>query len=120
MSLVNVAQTVEGLLYGIIKAELPAGALDQCLGEAVDFQSHLEAAVQLLSTMTFSGVKQGLNEAGTAIGMVPEIVAKCDAAAHEDYSLLIKMVLAFQHPWSLVWNAGKNLIVNGADIFGKI
>ena len=30
------------------------------------------------------------------------------------------MAEIFAHPFSLIWQVGKSLIVNGADIFGKI
>ncbi len=50
---------------------------------------------------------------------MPQAVKDC-VAIEGDMGKIAQMAEIFAHPWSLVWQVGKNLYVNGADIFGKI
>lgn len=72
-----------------------------------------------LESLTFEGVRKGLQEAGAAIRMIPEAVKDCEVI-ESDISALVKMAEIFEHPLSLIYHAGKSLIVNGADIFQKV
>lgn len=50
---------------------------------------------------------------------MPQAVKDCESIK-DSMGKIAKMAEIFAHPWSLVWQVGKNLFVNGADIFGKI
>lgn len=41
-------------------------------------------------------------------------------AITQDLSKIAKMAEVFAHPFTLIFKVGKNLIVNGIDIFKKI
>ncbi len=51
--------------------------------------------------------------------MMPQAVQECEGIK-DDMGKIAKMAEIFAHPWSLVWQIGKSLFVNGADIFQKI
>lgn len=116
----DITKAVEGLVYGIMKKEFPAGSLENCLTEAEEIEYQFVHAVQDLESLTFSGVKKGLAEAGQAIKMVPTLVKDCETAAQMDLSIMVKMAEVFKHPFTLAYHVGKNLIVNGQDIYLKI
>lgn len=64
-------------------------------------------------------MKSGLLEIGKAVKFIPSAVQDCKAIT-QDLSKLLKMAEIFGHPLSLIYHVGKNLILNGVDIFGKI
>lgn len=71
-----------------------------------------------LNTETFSGIKKGLSEISLAIKQLPITLKDCHQV-EADFGKIIKMAEIFEHPISLVFHAGKNLVVNGVDIFMK-
>jgi len=58
-------------------------------------------------------------EVGQAVKLIPTAVNDCKAIT-QDLSKLAKMAEVFAHPLSLIYHVGKNLILNGVDIFKKI
>jgi hypothetical protein len=116
----NVAQIIEGVLFGILKETVPAGSLDACVNDAYIVESNVVSAVKDFETLTFDGIKSGLNEAGAAVKAIPATLKECGSAIQKDLSLIAQMAEIFTHPFSLFWQVGKSLIVNGADIFDKI
>jgi hypothetical protein len=108
---------VEGLIYGILDEEYTD--LHECLAESSEFESDLEEAVKDFELETFNGVKDGLKELGQAIKLVPTMAKDC-AHITGDLKNLEEMAKIIMHPLSLVYHMGKNLIVNGIDIFHKI
>ena len=119
LNVIDIGRTVEGILYGVLEQEFPAGALDTCINQGENIEVTLLSAVHDLELGTFEGVKKGLGEAGAAIKMVPTLVKDC-VAVEGDIEKLVKMAEIFEHPWSLIYHVGKSLIVNGADIFSKV
>jgi hypothetical protein len=116
----NVAQIIEGVIFGILNQTVPAGSLDACVNDAYVIESNVVSAVRDFESLTFDGIKQGLNEAGAAVKAIPVALKECGSAIQKDLSIIAQMAEIFTHPFSLFWQVGKSLIVNGADIFGKI
>jgi len=54
-----------------------------------------------------------------AVKLIPNSVSTCKAV-EQDLSAIAKMAEVFANPLSLIYHVGKNLIVNGVDIFKKI
>jgi len=51
--------------------------------------------------------------------MIPTLTNDC-SSIKQDLQNIVHMAEIFKHPLSLIYHVGKNLIVNGQDIFGKI
>lgn len=47
---------------------------------------------------------------------IPELVKECKLGEH-DLSKLIEMAEIFEHPYQLIFRAGRNLLVNGVEVF---
>lgn len=115
----NAAEIVSGVLYGILEEQIPSNKLDACIADGKQLETQVQTAVTDLESLTFDGVKRGLEEAGLAVKMIPGMVKDC-SEIKDDISVLVKMASIFEHPLSLIYHVGKALIVNGSDIFAKI
>jgi hypothetical protein len=89
------------------------------LGDASELEKHIVTSVQDFEKETFDGVKNGLFEAGKAVKLVPTLLKDCSNIT-SDLSQLLKMAEIFEHPLTLLYHIGKELIVNGLNIFRKI
>lgn len=69
-----------------------------------------------LETETFEGVRQGLEELGKAIKLIPTLVSTCKES-EIDLTKLIKAAEIFEHPRDLMYKATKNLVINGVEIY---
>lgn len=68
---------------------------------------------------TFDGVKDGLGEMGKAVHFVPDLLKNCQKV-QADLTRLYQVADVFKHPMTLMYTIGKNLVVNGVDIFTKM
>ena len=80
---------------------------------------NLKQAIDDLNEQTFSSVKKGLKELSTTIRMIPHMISECKQVG-VDLSKIARMCEIFAHPMRLVYKIGKNMIINGVDIFTKI
>jgi DNA-binding IscR family transcriptional regulator len=63
INFLDVARTLEGILNGLLESEAPTD-LSHCLSDTSNFEITVVHAVSDLESLTFSGIKQGLSEAG--------------------------------------------------------
>jgi hypothetical protein len=78
LTTLDVARTIEGLFYGILEDEYKTDLdLTGCLKSVDTFEVKVSLAVTDLESLTFSGVKDGLREAGEAVQLIPELVKDC-------------------------------------------
>jgi hypothetical protein len=73
-------------------------------------------AINDLESETFEGVRNGLEELGKAIKLIPTLVATCKES-EIDFTKLIQAAEIFEHPRELVYKATKNLVINGVEIY---
>ena len=73
-------------------------------------------AINDLETETFEGVRNGLEELGKAIKLIPNLIASCKES-EIDFTKLIQAAEIFGHPRELVYKATKNLVINGVEIY---
>lgn len=67
-----------------------------------------------------SKIEDGLNMMGDALTNIQQLVSECKTAAPEMESLVGTIKQGFVHPTTFVYHMGKDLLVNGADIFHEI
>ena len=68
---------------------------------------------------SFDGVSQGLSELSEGVKEIPVAMEHC-VLNKDDLSIIYKMIEVFANPFSLAYTVGKNILVNGVDIFHKI
>jgi hypothetical protein len=68
-----------------------------------------------------SGVTNGLYKIGTAVYEISKGVKDCDHDISEkELAILHDMYEAFKHPKALAQKAGKNIVVNGVEIYNEM
>ena len=116
----DVALFVEGLLDGIIQEE---GAnytdLVHCILDTGKIEVNLRIAFEDLDKKTVEGVKESLVYFALVAKEVPIAIKDCHIAESELVKL-VEIAEIFEHPMQLIYRAGKNLMVNGVDIFKKM
>jgi len=111
------AKVVEGILRGAI--DLSIRSADKCIGDVEKLTTDVEEAVADFKKMTFSGVKAGVHKVGDIVDELETDVADCKITA-EDAKTLAKMAKNFTSPWSFIFHFGKNILLNGVDIYNDI
>jgi hypothetical protein len=117
LELSEVAKFVEGFIYGVVKEE--STNLETCITDVESIAKDVEISVNEFKKENFDGIKAGLLDLGNAVKLIPSSVATCKAI-EQDLSGIVKMAEIFANPLSLIYHVGKNLVVNGIDIFKKI
>ncbi|CDW75594.1 UNKNOWN [Stylonychia lemnae] len=117
LELAEVAKFVEGFIYGVVKQE--SSNLDTCITDVENIAHNVEISVNEFKKENFDGIKAGLLDLGNAVKLIPTAVSQCKAI-EQDLSAVAKMAEVFSNPFSLIYHVGKNLVINGIDIFEKI
>jgi hypothetical protein len=63
-------------------------------------------------------MRQGLKEMGAVLQEVPSLLSECHSIT-KDLSNLLQLAEIIEHPFYLMFRAGKNFLINGIDIFKK-
>ena len=107
----------EGVLEGFFSE---FSDLKKCAQDSASAYENIKAGISDLDSGHASGVKKGLREIGSALDSLRHALPDCKAAASEieDFGKVIEK--GFKNPLSFVFHLGKDLIVNGRDIYGEI
>eukprot|EP00347_Sterkiella_histriomuscorum_P020855 403336209 len=114
----EVAQFVEGWLAGVTKTDTQR--FETCITEVEDISKGIVSSVQSFEKLSFSGIKEGLHEISETVKKVPNAIKDCKDAAQIDFTEIFSMIEIFSHPLQLIYNIGKNLYMNGIDIYHNI
>lgn len=117
MSKLDVAKFIEGLSFGILKEQF--SDLDSCIDDALDIQQDLFNAMTEIEMQTWKHMKVGLEDLGKAINTIPVMMKDCDKMK-TDLTKLIKISEILIHPFTLIFHAGKRLLLDGIDIFKNV
>ena len=108
------------LLFG-----LPAGFfsgfkdLKACANDTVSAYDDINNAVSLIKQQTPASVLQGIKSLGAALNALKEGLVDCKAAYGEIQSF-VKAFEQFSNPGTFAFHVGKDLLVNGKDIYQEI
>ena len=116
-SLVDFEQFSIGLLKGTIETAVPD--LMTCINDAETLVQDVEVAYGDFKKETFDGVKDGIEEIGTIVKAVATDINDCKTgiAAIET---LVHIAEGVSSPWSFAYHVGKDLLLNGVDIYNDI
>jgi hypothetical protein len=106
--------TLEGFFAGSRFADLK-----NCANDTVDTFEDIKSAVSLLEKKTPSSVLAGLKDLGKAYGALKDGLVKCKAAEAE-IQAFVKAIEQFKTPEQFAFHVGKDLLVNGRDIYAEV
>lgn len=112
---------IELILLGIVEGAIEQALPDSttCFKDLETTANEIETAVADFKKETFSGVKAGIEEIGTVVKQISTDLSDCKEIV-ADITKLEKMASTFKSPWSFAYHVGKDLLVDGTDIFAKI
>lgn len=113
---------LELIVGGILKGALDAEGFDdvnRCIADAEHVFSDAEAAYQDFKAGGAGKVIDGMKELADLFKQVKAGMSDC-ASIKADWEKLEKMVEVFDSPTSFAYHVGKDLVVNGSDIFKEI
>lgn len=113
----QVAQIVEGVLKGALEQE--SANVEPCLTSVQKTATDFNEAVNDFKTETITGVKNGIYKVGDIVQDVSDDLHMC-AAVVTDLEKLEKMAATFSNPFSFAYHVGKDLVVNGRNIYADI
>lgn len=111
-------QIVGGILKGALDAE-GFGDITRCFGDAEEIFKDAEDLVKLIESDDKSKVLDGIKEIAKMLKDIKSAVGDCKDIM-VDLKKLEAMVEIFASPMSFVYHVGKDLIVNGVQIFHEI
>jgi hypothetical protein len=114
----NVAKSIlEGLITGFVETEFPK--VVTCLKDGEITLTHFKAAIGDFETKKASNVKRGLTELAEGLNEMKSVISDCKGA-YNDVKNMIDAIASLRSPWAFAYHIGKDLIVNGKDIFTHV
>ena len=94
-------------------------SIEQCLADLYAAGSDLVQAVELFEKQDAESVLAGLKLLGQAIELIPDAMNECQTAI-ADAERLYQMIANFKSPLSFAYHVGKDILVNGVQIYNEI
>ena len=107
-----------GVLEGV-GAEAQLTSVENCLKDLYTAGADLVQAVELFEKQDAQSVLAGLKLLGQAIELIPDACTECQTALN-DAKRLYEMIANFKSPLSFAYHVGKDIIVNGVQIYKEI
>jgi len=118
MDVIKLEQIVDGILRGALDAENLTD-ISTCITDMETIFSETETAVKDFEAGGATNILNGLKEIGNVLQNVDTDMKDC-SAAKEDWPRLEALAKVFQSPKSFAYHVGKDILVNGKDIFHEI
>jgi hypothetical protein len=117
MSPFDMANLVEGFMKGAFDAE--GMDVSSCITDADQIFTDGKAAITDFEKKDISSISKGLGEVADMIKAIQSSMTAC-ATVPADIKKMEDMVKAFKSPSSFAWHVGKDLLLNGVDIYHDI
>merc|ERR1711935_790334 len=118
MDVIKLEQIVEGILKGALDAENMTD-ITTCITDMDKVFAQTEQAVKDFEAGGASNILSGLKELGGVLQAVDVDMKDC-SKAKEDWPRLEALAKVFQSPKEFAFHVGKDIMVNGKDIFNEI
>jgi hypothetical protein len=113
-----VADVFEGVVQGFFtSASFPD--IKSCAGDLETAYDDLSDAIKGFVSDDATEVADGLKDIAGAMTALKAALTDCKAT-EGDIEAFVTAMKAFKSPWDFIYHVGKDLIVNGADIFSEI
>lgn len=113
---------VEQIVIGILEGAVDAEGLDnikECIQDSEHFYSEVEEAVHDFEKHTAEGTIEGLKIIGEAVMQIKGDIKDCEGVV-ADWEKLEKMAEIFSNPVTFAYHVGKDIIVNGVQIYKEV
>jgi hypothetical protein len=118
VDIVKMEQIVDGLLKGALHAE-GFDDIAHCIQDVEEVVADAETAVADFKAGDIQHVIDGVKEVGELIKVVKQGMQDC-SHIKADWDRLAKMVAIFNSPTSFAYHVGKDLLVNGVEIYDDV
>jgi len=118
MDVIKLEQIVDGILRGALDAENLTD-ISTCITDMETIFGEAETAVGDFEKGGLTNIVAGLKELGGIFQNVETDMADC-SAAKEDWPRLKALAEVFKSPKTFAYHVGKDLLVNGKDIYHEI
>lgn len=108
----------KGVLLGAVKAE-GLENIETCLTGPEIILNDVETAIKDFKANNAADTLDGLKHLAVAVAEMKDEVEACKGVSG-DWAKLTQMVAIFDSPASFAYHVGKDLIVNGEDIFDEV
>lgn len=109
---------VGGMLKGALDAE-GFSDINSCISDAEVIFKDAEDAIKDFETKDVSKIIDGVKKIADILTNVQKGMKDC-ASLKADWAKLAKMAAIFESPTTFAYHVGKDLLVNGVDIFAEI
>lgn len=117
----NVGQLVAGLLTGALHQENLDDFVDCTVKDGSKVVGDVEDALMNFKTMSLSGITAGLEDVADVFTTISSGIKECSQSPDiQKLDDLIEMLKSFKNPKDFAYHIGKDIIVNGANIFTNI
>ena len=110
-------QILQGIVVGALDEAVPS--FGDCFADAEKMIGDVEDAVKDFKKGSFSSIKSGIYAVGDAVGDFGTTLQTCESSV-QDAEKLVDMASKFSNPWSYVFHIGKDILLNGVDIYGYV
>jgi len=117
-ALTEALEITKGVLMGAIEAE-GLDNIDHCITGVNPIIQDVEVAISDFKKKDAASVLAGLKELGSAVTLMKSELQYCEGVKG-DWEKLVKMVSIFNSPASFVYHVGKDLILNGRQIYNDV
>lgn len=118
-SIDEVADFIGGIVAGV-GTEINAPDILPCISNADELSDFIEKSFADFSKHTHEGTLEGLINLSRALSAIPEIIQKCVPASAEVGIKIEQIVQTWNSPLRFFFNAGKNIVFNGVEIFKNL
>jgi len=94
--------------------------LKACASEATDAYDQIKDAIAEIEQLTPTSVAAGLKDLGVALKGLKAALADCKASSADIAAFAKAIEDGFEHPLSFIFHIGKELLVNGKEIYTEI
>lgn len=119
MQLIDLHADTLTALYYRSGDEANLTAILPCVTDSISIGTDLEGAIEDFMSEDLTNIKAGLKLLGEAIETLPDAMTQCGQAGAQ-VEKLYALLKTFKSPLSFAYHVGKDLIVNGVQIYHDI
>ena len=106
----------EGVVYGIVE-DIPE--IGDCITGAASSAEDFYKGIEKIKAGGASNIEAGLKLLGEGVKDIPGILKHCKGIP-EEIETIEKLIKTFSNPWTFIFHVGKDILVNGRNIFHEV
>jgi len=114
----ELVELIEGVSFGFFLQD-NVKIIYPCIEGFEDVESEFETVVSLLRLSSTESALKALKILSVALKDIPETVQKCGATESQVEKVMAALHM-FKNPMKFAYTAGKNIIVNGKEIYNEL